>query len=54
MKTIALRIPSVEAAMPQDVQNSMPQDVQQPSDFRDIQALLMGLILQQYGKKSGE
>ena len=44
MKTLTLRIPDVEAAMLLEVQKSN-------KSFRDLQALLLGLIRQEYGKK---
>ncbi len=47
MKTITLRIPSVEAAMLLEVQKSN-------KTFRDLQGLLLGLIRQEYGKKGGK
>ena len=47
MKTITLRIPSVEAAMLQDLQKTHKQ-------FRNLETLLLGLIRQEYGKKSGK
>ncbi len=46
MKTITLRIPDVEAAMLMEVQKTN-------KAFRDPQGLLLGLIRQEYGKKSG-
>jgi hypothetical protein len=45
MKTLTLRIPDVEAAMLVEVQKTN-------KAFRDLQALLLGLIRQEYGKKS--
>jgi len=47
MKTLTLRIPDVEAAMLAEVQKSN-------KSFRDLQGLLLGLIRQEYGKKSGK
>jgi hypothetical protein len=47
MKTITLRIPDVEAAMLVEVQKTN-------KSFRDLQGLLLGLIQQEYGKKSGK
>jgi hypothetical protein len=47
MKTITLRIPDVEAAMLVEVQKSN-------KSFRDLQAMLLGLIREEYGKKSGK
>jgi hypothetical protein len=44
MKTITLRIPSVEAAMLQDLQKSQ-------KAFRNLGALVLGLIREEYGKK---
>ena len=46
MKTITLRIPLVEAAMLQDLQKTHKQ-------FRNLEALKMGLIREAYGKKGG-
>jgi len=46
MKTIALRIPAVEAAMLQELQKTHKQ-------FRNLEALVMGLIREEYGKKGG-
>lgn len=43
MKTITLRIPSVEAAMLQDLQKTHKQ-------FRNLEALVLGLIRQEYQK----
>jgi hypothetical protein len=43
MKTLTLRIPDVEAAMLLEVQKSN-------KSFRDLQALLLGLIRQEYQK----
>ena len=45
MKTLTIRIPSVEAAMLIEVQKSN-------KSFRDIQGLLLGLIRQEYQKLS--
>jgi len=47
MKTITLRIPSVEAAMLQDLQKTHKQ-------FRNLEVLVLGLIREIYGKKSGK
>ena len=47
MKTITLRIPSVEAAMLQELQKTHKQ-------FRNLEALVLGLIREIYGKKSGK
>jgi hypothetical protein len=47
MKTIALRIPAVEAAMLQELQKTHKQ-------FRNLEALVMGLIREVYGKKGGK
>jgi hypothetical protein len=47
MKTITLRIPDVEAAMLVEVQKTN-------KSFRDLQALLLGLIREEYGKKGGK
>ncbi len=47
MKTLTLRIPDVEAAMMVEVQKSN-------KSFRDLQGLLLGLIREEYGKKSGK
>jgi hypothetical protein len=47
MKTLTLRIPDVEAAMLVEVQKSN-------KSFRDLQALLLSLIRQEYGKKDRE
>ncbi len=44
MKTLTLRIPDVEAAMLLEVQKSN-------KSCRDPQALLLGLIRQEYGKQ---
>jgi hypothetical protein len=44
MKTLTLRIPAVEAAMLAEVQKTN-------KSFRDPQALLLGLIRLEYGKK---
>jgi hypothetical protein len=46
MKTITLRIPDVEAAMLQELQKTHKQ-------FRNLEALVLGLIRQEYGKKNG-
>ena len=46
MKTLTIRIPSVEAAMLAEVQKSN-------KTFRDLQGLLLGLIRQEYQKLSG-
>ena len=43
MKTLIIRIPSVEAAMLVEVQNNN-------KSFRDLQGLLLGLIRQEYSK----
>ena len=43
MKTITLRIPSVEAAMLQELQKTHKQ-------FRNLEALVLGLIREVYGK----
>ena len=43
MKTITLRIPSVEAAMLQELQNTHKQ-------FRNLEVLVLGLIRQEYQK----
>jgi hypothetical protein len=43
MKTLTLRIPDVEAAMLVEVQKTN-------KAFRDLQALLLGLIRQEYQK----
>ena len=45
MKTIALRTPPVEAAMLQDLQKTNKQ-------FRNLEALVLGLIREIYGKVS--
>lgn len=45
MKTLTIRIPSVEAAMLAEVQKSN-------KTFRDLQGLLLGLIRQEYSKTS--
>ena len=45
MKTITLRIPAVEAAMLQDLQKSHKQ-------FRNLEALVLGLIREEYGKNA--
>jgi hypothetical protein len=47
MKNITLRIPDVEAAMLLELQKSN-------KSFRDLQGLLLGLIREEYGKKSGK
>ena len=47
MKTITLRIPAVEAAMLQDLQKTHKQ-------FRNLEALVLGLIREVYGKKGGK
>jgi hypothetical protein len=47
MKTLTIRIPDVEAAMLMEVQNSN-------KSFRDLQALLLDLIRQEYEKKNGK
>jgi hypothetical protein len=47
MKTITLRIPPVKAAMLQDLQKTHKQ-------FRKLEALVLGLIREEYGKKSGK
>jgi hypothetical protein len=47
MKTITLRIPSVEAAMLQDLQKYHKQ-------FRNLEVLVLGLIREVYGKKGGK
>ena len=44
MKTIALRIPPVEAAMLQDLQKTHRQ-------FRNLEVLVLGLIGEEYEKK---
>ena len=44
MKRLYIAIPSVEAAMLQDVQKTN-------KAFRDIQSLLLDLIRQEYGKR---
>ena len=46
MKTITLRIPAVEAAMLQDLQKTH-------KDFRNLEALVLGLIREVYEKKNG-
>jgi len=43
MKTITLRIPSVEAAMLQELQKTHKQ-------FRNLEALVLGLIREEYQK----
>jgi len=45
MKTITLRIPAVEAAMLQEVQKTHKQ-------FRNLEAMVLGLIREEYGKTS--
>jgi hypothetical protein len=45
MKTLTIRIPPVEAAMLQELQKTHKQ-------FRNLEALVLGLIRQEYGKKS--
>jgi hypothetical protein len=47
MKTITLRIPSVEAAMLQELQKTHKQ-------FRNLEALVQDLIREVYGKKVGK
>jgi hypothetical protein len=47
MKTLTIRIPDVEAAMLVEVQKTN-------KSFRDLQGLLLGLIREEYEKKSGE
>ncbi len=47
MKTLTLRIPDVEAAMLLEVQKSN-------KSFRDLQGVLLGLIREEYGRKSGK
>jgi hypothetical protein len=47
MKTLTLRIPDVEAAMLVEVQKTN-------KTFRDLQGLVLGLIREKYGKKSGK
>ena len=44
MKTMTLRIPAVEAAMLQELQKSQ-------KAFRNLEALMLGLIREEYGKK---
>jgi len=44
MKTITLRIPPVEAAMLQELQKTRRQ-------FRNLEALVLGLIREVYGKE---
>ena len=46
MKTMTLRIPAVEAAMLQDLQKTQ-------KAFRNLEALVLGLIREEYGKKNG-
>ena len=46
MKTITLRIPAVEAAMLQELQKTHKQ-------FRNLEALVLGLIREEYGNKGG-
>ena len=45
MKTLTIRIPSVEAAMLVEVQKTN-------KSFRDLQGMVLGLIRQEYGKKN--
>ena len=45
MKTLTLRITSVDAAMLLEVQKNN-------KSFRDMQGLVLGLIRQEYGKSS--
>jgi len=47
MKNITLRIPPVEAAMLQELQKTHKQ-------FRNLEALVLGLIRQEYEKKNGK
>jgi hypothetical protein len=47
MKTLTIRIPDVEAAMLMEVHKSN-------KPFRDLQALLLDLIRQEYEKKNGK
>lgn len=47
MKTITLRIPPLEAAMLQELQKTHKQ-------FRNLDALMLGLIREEYGKKGGK
>ena len=47
MKTLTLRIPSVEAEMLVEVQKTN-------KSFRDLQGLVLGLIREEYGKKGGK
>ena len=47
MKTITLRIPSVEAAMLQDL-------LKTHKSFRNLEALVLDLIREVYGKKGGK
>ncbi len=47
MKTLTLRIPDVEAALLQDLQKTHKQ-------FRNLEALVLGLIREKYGKKNGK
>jgi hypothetical protein len=47
MKTLTIRIPDVEAAMLMEVQKTN-------KSFRDLQGLLLGLIREEYGNKSGK
>jgi hypothetical protein len=47
VKTLTIRIPDVEAAMLLEVQKTN-------KSFRDLQGLLLGLIREEYGKKSGK
>ena len=46
MKTLTIRIPSVEATMLQELQKTHKQ-------FRNLEALVLGLIREVYGKKGG-
>ena len=46
MKTITLRIPAVEAAMLQELQKTQ-------KALRNLEALVLGLIREEYGKKNG-
>jgi hypothetical protein len=47
VKTLTLRIPPVEAAMLQDLQKTHKQ-------YRNLEALVLGLIREQYGNKNGK
>ena len=47
MRTITLRIPPVEAAMLQDLQKTHKQ-------FRNLEALVLGLIREVYRKNGGK